>query len=82
MCKVVMWAPSPNRYGYFAGDDDAEKQGGFSGVLQALDFGSGRERGMTASARERYAARERAAEAERPATALPADDPPSSSGAV
>jgi len=41
--------------------DGAEEAGGFSGALRWLDFGSGQERGMTASAREKYAAKQAAA---------------------
>lgn len=36
------------------GGEDAEETGGFSGALKALDFGSGRERGMRSYQREKY----------------------------
>ena len=43
---------------YLSGDGDAgaeeEPSGGFSGALKALDFGSGRERGMRSYQREAY----------------------------
>ena len=42
-------------YGYaFGRGEDAEVAGGFSGALNALDFGGGQERGIRGAARERY----------------------------
>ena len=46
-------------YGYaYLGPAEEESAGGFSGVLRWLDFGSGQERGMRASQREKLAAKE------------------------
>ena len=42
-------------YGYLFGrGEGATEAGGFSGVLQYLDFGSGQERGIRGAARERF----------------------------
>jgi len=49
-------------YGYFSGEDEAPA-GRFSGALQALDFGSGQERGLSANAREKIEQRRKEKEA-------------------
>jgi len=43
----------------FARGDDAQQAGSFSGPLRYLDFGSGQERGIRGTARERYFEQER-----------------------
>ena len=48
-------------YGFLSGDE-GEEAGSFSGPLRWLDFGSGQERGMRASQREKLQARQQQAQ--------------------
>jgi len=58
-CANLAFLAGCYAYGFLSGEEEEEEVGGFSGALRWLDFGSGQERGMRASQREKRQERQR-----------------------